>query len=532
MQRLSLEMNEEVPEDLSRRAEIFRSKLIEDFQLLDMLLDRGGTEVPKVYSNEIVDDAAMDDLLRENPQGLIKFQMYSKKDEQKFHDRRLNRVKNKNSIPLGPWAHTVVEDPKVQNFMMILIITNSVVLGIQSEVSQITDPSLDALKVTLNVFDFCALTIFVIEIIVKWIDGFWSFWNNGWNIFDFFVTIMSVVPEVIKFSSGQNTAEVAVIADNLRVFRILRSLKMVSRFAQLRIIVLTILKAFKSMAFIMILLMTFMYIFAVAGTVIFASAAKSNRTDLKYKTSFSTLGNALITLFQLFTLDHWYMILTEHVKVVNVVTAQIYIILWICIGAFIFRNIFAGIMVMNFQNIRDDFNKHVKEQTQVIEAEHMRQHLTEELDRQDKLHARTRRSSSADNELFVKEAVRPDMLPSLAELSDSDSHDEGVKGKREDALAELGSKLAKLREKPIAMATSDMNPFMCVRDDVKETSDDWNATVAANLNVLKTIPVETLWPRDSLFRYLQLMEAMQENITERQQILKIADEALVKLHDS
>jgi len=45
---------------------------------------------------------------------------------------------------------------------------------------------------------------------------------------------------------------------------------------------------------------------------------------------------------------------------------------------------------MNFQNIRDDFNKQLKEQQMVYEAEQMRQHLSEELDRQDKLHARTR----------------------------------------------------------------------------------------------------------------------------------------------
>lgn len=58
-----------------------------------------------------LDDDVMRQLLRETPQGLIKFQMYSssKKDEQRFKDRRLNRIKNKNTIPLGPWAHTVVE---------------------------------------------------------------------------------------------------------------------------------------------------------------------------------------------------------------------------------------------------------------------------------------------------------------------------------------------------------------------------------------------------------------------------------------
>lgn len=46
-------MNDEPPEELSPRAEIFRSKLIEDFQLIDMIANRGGAEPPKYYSNEV-----------------------------------------------------------------------------------------------------------------------------------------------------------------------------------------------------------------------------------------------------------------------------------------------------------------------------------------------------------------------------------------------------------------------------------------------------------------------------------------------
>lgn len=41
-------------------------------------------------------------------------------------------------------------------------------------------------------------------------------------------SFQSFVPEFIQLLSGKNTAELAVIAENLRVFRILRSLKMVS----------------------------------------------------------------------------------------------------------------------------------------------------------------------------------------------------------------------------------------------------------------------------------------------------------------
>ena len=46
-------MKDEAPEDLSPRAEIFRSKLIEDFQLIDIIANRDGVEPPKYYSNEI-----------------------------------------------------------------------------------------------------------------------------------------------------------------------------------------------------------------------------------------------------------------------------------------------------------------------------------------------------------------------------------------------------------------------------------------------------------------------------------------------
>ena len=46
-------MNDEAAEELSPRGEIFRSKLIEDFQLVEMIANRGGAEPPKYYSNEV-----------------------------------------------------------------------------------------------------------------------------------------------------------------------------------------------------------------------------------------------------------------------------------------------------------------------------------------------------------------------------------------------------------------------------------------------------------------------------------------------
>ena len=82
-------------------------------------------------------------------------------------------------VPVLCWGH-----PRVL-YTALLILKFFI-----SELSQLEDESLHGLKIALNVFDYCVLTVFVLEIIVKWIDGFWSFWSNGWNVFDFFVTIM------------------------------------------------------------------------------------------------------------------------------------------------------------------------------------------------------------------------------------------------------------------------------------------------------------------------------------------------------
>jgi hypothetical protein len=125
----------------------------------------------KTTLHTFLDPEIMDKLLKESPFSLVKFQV-SRREEIKFNDRRLNRVRNKSRIPFGPWARSVAEstyrneiymqtnptlyglhlfiahiekhfnskccgtfnftDAQVQNFIMFLIITNSIILGVQA----------------------------------------------------------------------------------------------------------------------------------------------------------------------------------------------------------------------------------------------------------------------------------------------------------------------------------------------------------------------------------------------------------------
>nr|XP_006817525.1 PREDICTED: cation channel sperm-associated protein 2-like [Saccoglossus kowalevskii] len=66
----------------------------------------------------------------------------------------------------------------------------------------------------------------------------------------------------------------------------------------------------------------------------------------------------------------------------------------------------------------------------------------------------------------------------------------------------------------------------------QDSSINWEKTVHDNLELLARTPTETLWPRDTLFRYFQLMEAMQENLQERQDLMDLMYHAVLEVFDS
>ena len=471
---------------LARRAEIFRSKLIEDFHLLATISEKGKVEIPKYYTKDVSDKSKMTHMMTHNPHGLVRFQVYAPGQDNSptggtEADRRKNRILNKMSKnpPLEMWAHWVVESSLFQNSILTLILFNCVVLGIQSEYGDNDDPKYDTMKYILDIFDYCTLFVFALEIFLKWTDNFITFWKNGWNIFDFFVTFFSFVPEVINFSSGPagNTAATSslrVIAENLRVFRVLRSLKMVTRFKQVRLIALAVGKAFQAMLFITLLFFTFAYIFAIAGVIFFDNYQHTDKI-LKYQNSFASIDNALVTLFQLFTLDHWLDIYKDVTMISNSWFSGLYIILWIFIGSFVFRNIFVGIMVNNFQSIRNELFQEVKEYKDKEKRENQMAEFAEELTKQQASHQKM--NSEIKNEAELKEAISEHVI--------------------------------------------------------KEThsSTEWQKLVEKNLVNLAKEEATFCWPRDSLFHYFLMMEALCENLSERHELVNLATECLLNISD-
>jgi len=61
----------------------------------------------------------------------------------------------------------------------------------------------------------------------------------------------------------------------------------------------------------------------------------------------SSIGESFKTLFQLLTFDQWNDMVKEISTIANPIVTTAYIIIWTCLGAFIFRNVFVGVMGTN-----------------------------------------------------------------------------------------------------------------------------------------------------------------------------------------
>lgn len=184
--------------------------------------------------------------------------------------------------------------------------------------------------------------------------------NTNRNVFDFVVTVLSAVPRIISIFASQNgDSSFSSLSNQLRLFRTLRLLKMVARSARLRVVISTVFEAFHSLGFILLLLLLLTYMFGIFAINVFYQYTYSLQDDLQYQHKFKDLSNAFITLFQLLTLDQWYAIQQDIQRIVSPTLVISFFIFWVWIAAFIFRNVFVGVMVAKFDEMNQKLRRYV-----------------------------------------------------------------------------------------------------------------------------------------------------------------------------
>jgi voltage-gated sodium channel len=239
-----------------------------------------------------------------NPTGVSEAELQDLKKQPGVTPRR---------IALAGW----VESPRIQSVVVAVIVLNAIILGLETSAAAMA--SWGGLLVAL---DRLCLGIFILELAVKLVAYRGRFWRSGWNVFDFLVVAVALVPGAGPWA----------VLRSLRVLRVLRLLTVVP---SLRKVVAAFLHSIPGLAGVVAVMAIFFYTAGVLATRLFGGA---------FPEWFGSLPRSLFSLFQIMTLESWSMGIVRPVMEVYP-WAWAFFVPFIVIATFTILNLFIGIIV-------------------------------------------------------------------------------------------------------------------------------------------------------------------------------------------
>ncbi len=210
-----------------------------------------------------------------------------------------------------------VELPRVQNGIMLLIVVNAAILGLET-VPAVMQPY----GHILIPIDRAILSIFVVEILVRLFAHRLAFFRDPWSLFDFTVVAIALIPASGPFAV-------------LRALRVLRVLRLLTLVPSMRRVVGALLASIPGLGSIALVLLLIYYVFAVMATKLFGQS---------FPQFFGSIGESLYSLFQIMTLESWSMGIVRPVMEVHP-NAWLFFVVFILIATFTMLNLFIAIIV-------------------------------------------------------------------------------------------------------------------------------------------------------------------------------------------
>jgi voltage-gated sodium channel len=232
-------------------------------------------------------------------------------------------------------AQMVVRQAWFHHIVLTFIIANAILAGIETSASirAAHGPLVDWVQGLVQ-------AVFVVEIALR-LAAHWprlgQFMRDGWNVFDAVVVLASLLPEV------------GVVGTVARLARLLRVARLVSAFPELRLIVETTLRSIPSLAHVLLLLFLILYVYAILGHRLFSATAPED---------WGTLGAALLTLFQVLTLEGWVELQGQVMKVHP--WAWVYFLSFVVVAVFVVVNLFIALVINNLESAKAAIGRHAE----------------------------------------------------------------------------------------------------------------------------------------------------------------------------
>jgi voltage-gated sodium channel len=211
--------------------------------------------------------------------------------------------------------------------IIALIILTAAIIGFEAFPTLMT-PGLEEVFGLLHTI---VLGAFIVEAVIKIIAAPKpiDYFKSGWNLFDFSLIILSLLPIAAEF---------ALLG---RTFRLLRVLRLINSLPELRLIIETLVKSIPSMFHITILMSILFFIYAVLGFHLFHEHDPTHWRNLAY---------ALLTLFRIVTLEDWTDVMYKAMELSP--AYALYFVSFVVVGTFVVVNLFIAVVINNLDEAK------------------------------------------------------------------------------------------------------------------------------------------------------------------------------------
>jgi len=256
----------------------------------------------------------------------------------------------------------------------------------------LNDPS-GRLAKYLEVFDWVTTTIFTIEVVIKMVAyGFYfngpkSYIRNVWHIVDFLIVVTSII-SLMPVTIDLNSLKV------IRMIRLLRPLRVISRNENLKLSIQALVVSVPAIVSLMVIVLLVMLIFGIIAVNMFKGKSfycETSHVDglswqdvetlittdqdcrnyggtwTKYHHHFDNIGNAMTTMIVMAQTVNWAPIMYRTMNSRGPFMtpgykespfSALFFLLFIIFGAFVFMNLFVGVVISAYNRESERLGKH------------------------------------------------------------------------------------------------------------------------------------------------------------------------------
>jgi voltage-dependent calcium channel N type alpha-1B len=183
----------------------------------------------------------------------------------------------------------LVTSPPFENFIMLLIVLNTVLLMMKYHGAPLEYTDL------LSDCNLVFTCLFTFECVMKLSSfGYQPYFKDSWNTFDFITVAGSIIDATQLVNVGF-----------LRLFRAARLIKLLRRSVSIRILLFTFVQSIKALPYVMMLMVMLFFIYAIVGMQLFGNIHLDSNTAIERHNNFRTIFQAFMMLFRCSTGEAW-----------------------------------------------------------------------------------------------------------------------------------------------------------------------------------------------------------------------------------